>query len=264
MQPLRPIPPRGASNLGNRISFLALTLCLAVGLVAVLATGASARVRTLLNDDFAGHARTTWADGSSHGGWVSVYNGYGTNSVKLDGTNVLAQSPQASKSLGETHASLVRTSKTFSSFDLTLRLKTVKQLRTPAPNPWETAWVLWHYSSDQSFYYLALKTNGWELAKVDASKKDPLGPACVWPQYSNCLYPGAQRYLVTQSSPAYPAGAWHTVRITQVGNVMNFWVDGAKLGSYTDNERPYSGGSIGLYNEDATVHFDDVVVKTTR
>jgi len=182
--------------------------------------------------------------GAVHGGWVSTYNGYGLNGTALDGTQVLAESPKVSTTSGVTHASLVNTTASFGDMDTTVRLRTVQQLRTPTPNAWEVAWVLWHYTDDTHFYYLALKPNGWELGKED--------PA----------YPGAQRYLTTSSSPTYAVGAWHTVRVRQIGNVMTVWADGAQLASFTDNERPYTSGTLGLYNEDSLVHFDDVKVTT--
>jgi hypothetical protein len=246
----------------RRIRLTFLVTVVAVMVAAAAPDAGAAKAKTLLKDDFNAQAKTVWADGSTHGAWLARYNGYGTTSVVTDGTNVLQESPQASTSSGETHAGLVTTTKTFSNFDLTLRLKTVKQLRTPTPNPWETGWVLWHFASDQAFYYLALKTNGWELGKVDATKQDPAGPSCVWPSYTNCLYPGAQRYLITSSTPTFPVGTWYRVRIRHVGNAMTFWVNGAQLGSFTDSERAYTSGKIGLYNEDATVRFDDVLVKS--
>ncbi|HET6818400.1 MAG TPA: DUF1080 domain-containing protein [Mycobacteriales bacterium] len=201
---------------------------------------------TLFADDFSSLPLTTtsWVDGSTHGGWVSTYNGYGTNGIAVDGTQVLTESPAVSTSSGVTHASLVNTTASFGDMDTTVRLRTVQQLRTPTPNPWEVAWVLWHYTDDTHFYYLALKPNGWELGKED--------PA----------YPGAQRYLVTSGSPTYAVGTWHTVRVRQIGNVMTVWADGTQLASFTDNERPYPSGTLGLYNEDSLVHFDDVKVTT--
>ena len=200
---------------------------------------------TLFADDFGALPLTTgWLDGSTHGGWVSTYNGYGTNGVALDGSQVLTESPAVSTSSGVTHASLVNTTASFGDMDTTVRLRTVQQLRTPTPNAWEVAWVLWHYTDDTHFYYLALKPNGWELGKED--------PA----------YPGAQRYLRTSSSPTYAVGAWHTVRVRQIGNVMTVWADGTQLASFTDTERPYASGTLGLYNEDSLVHFDDVKVTT--
>ena len=212
---------------------------------AATATPAPAPTATLFADDFSGLPLATgWLDGTTHGGWVSTYNGYGANGTALDGTAVLTEAPKVSTTSGVTHASLVNTAASFGDMDTTVRLRTVQQLRTPAPNAWEVAWVLWHYTDDTHFYYLALKPNGWELGKED--------PA----------YPGAQRYLATSGSPTYAVGAWHTVRVRQVGNVMTVWADGTQLTTFTDNERPYASGTLGLYNEDSLVHFDDVSVTT--
>jgi hypothetical protein len=200
---------------------------------------------TLFTDDFGALPLATgWLDGTTHGGWVSTYNGYGSNGTVLDGSSVLTEAPLVSTTAGATHASLVNTTTSFGDMDTTVRLRTVQQLRTPAPNAWEVAWVLWHYTDDTHFYYLALKPNGWELGKED--------PA----------YPGAQRYLRTSGSPTYAVGAWHTVRVRQVGNVMTVWADGTQLTTFTDTERPYASGTLGLYNEDSLVHFDDVKVTT--
>jgi hypothetical protein len=207
------------------------------------ATATASATTTLYADDFGSLPLATgWLDGSTHGGWVSTYNGYGSNGTALDGSQVLTESPKVSATSGATHASLVNTTASFGDMDTTVRLRTVQQLRTPTPNPWEVAWVLWHFTDDTHFYYLALKPNGWELGKED--------PA----------YPGAQRYLRTSGSPTYAVGSWHTVRVRQIGNVMTVWADGTQLASFTDNERPYLNGTLGLYNEDSLVHFDDVKV----
>src|SRR5262245_11916881 len=114
--------------------------------------------------------------------WRTVYDGYGF--VHIRGKDV-SMAPRASVRQDETHASLAISTRSFKGVDLQMRVKTHKQLRTPKPNAWEVAWVLWRYRDDTHFYYLALKPNGWELGKED--------PA----------YPGAQpgedgqRYLAT-------------------------------------------------------------------
>ena len=89
------------------------------------------------------------------------YHGYGSVGVhkELNGTKVLFQKPKASTSLDETHASLVLSQKVFSQPTITYRSKVVQQLRKPAANPWETAWVVWNYTHDHRFYYFAYKTN---------------------------------------------------------------------------------------------------------
>src|SRR4051794_14672991 len=186
----------------------------------------------LFADSFEGLvANTAWLDDGTVGGWTSVYNGYGLNNIELDGTKVLSESPKVSTSSGQTHASLVVTSNPFGDFDATVRTKTVKQLRIgSSPKPWEVGWVLWHHTDDTHFYSFVPKPNGWELGKED--------PA----------YPGAQRYLATGSSPTFPVGQWYTVRILQVGTTMTVWVNGVKIVSFTDAERPYATGHLGLYN----------------
>lgn len=203
---------------------------------------------------------TPWADGTVNGNWLSDYNGYGTNTIATDGSKVMSLSPKASTSPDLTHGGLVTTTKSFGDIDLTLRMKTVKQLRTPTPNPWETAWVIWNYEREGRFSYLALKTNGWEFGKSDNTPLDPAGPACTWPSYQNCKYPGAQRFIATASSPTYPAGSWNTVRVRQVGAQVELWANGVLLTKFVDTENVLTSGKVGLYTEDAQVHFDDVKV----
>jgi hypothetical protein len=199
----------------------------------------------LLADGFESFAPgETWADGTSHGAWRAVFNGYGTTSIEQDGSRVLSESPRASSSAGETHASLVLSNASFGDADVTVRLRPVEQLRATSPNPWEVGWLLWRLTDGSHFYYFLPKPNGWELGKED--------PA----------YPGSQRFLATGSSPTFALGTWCQVRVRHVGTTMTVWVNGIHLTTFTDNERPYYSGALGLYNEDAHVHFDDVTVSS--
>jgi hypothetical protein len=184
-----------------------------------------------------------WVDGSRHGRWLDRFGGYGKVGISVDGSRVLSEFPKASRHPSETHAGLVTSLRTFGDMDLTLRMKTIRQLRTPSPNPWEMAWILWHYTDYTHFYYLILKTNGWELGKED--------PA----------YPGNQRFLITQSSPSFRPGPWYSVHIRQVGNRITIWVGRKRLRSFTDHQRPYRRGSLGLYCEDSQVEFGNVLVR---
>ena len=142
-----------------------------------------------------------------------------------------------------THGGLVTTLEQFDDIDVTAQLRTERQLRPQAPNPWEVAWLVWQYTDDHHFYSIVLKPNGWELGKED--------PA----------YPAAQRFLATGTTPSFPIGVQHTVRVRQVGNEISVWANGTLLTTYADTERPYRRGSIGLYTEDAHVYFDTVVVR---
>jgi hypothetical protein len=219
---------------------------LVAALAVPLAPSARALGASMLSDGFDGYpANVSWTDGSGHGNWKAVYNGYGVTKVVADaglGSDVLQEKPKSSTSPGETHAGLVKSLTAFGNVDSTVKVKTVSQLRTPKPNAWEVGWVLWDYTDDTHFYYFTPKPNGWELGKED--------PA----------YPGAQRFLATGSSPTYPIGRWYTVRVRQVSNTITVWVNGAQVVSFTDTQRPYLTGSLGLYNEDSQVRFESVTV----
>jgi hypothetical protein len=198
----------------------------------------------LFNESFAElPASVPWADGLEYGAWTSVYDGYGTTRVEAGETWVLSQTPKTTKSDGVTHGALAVTRQKYGDVDFSVQQRTVTQLRMPHPNPWEVPWVLWAHADDTHFYYLVLKPNGWELGKED--------PA----------YLGAQRYLATGSSPTFCVGAWHTVRVRHVGHTIEAWGDGQLLVSFTDRERPYSRGHIGLYAEDAHVWHAGLVVR---
>ncbi len=212
------------------------------GLMALPATGAEAN-SVLFHQDFQSlSAPSRWSDGSVHGNMKSVFDGYGSVGVVKSDSKVLELKPRRSTSSSETSSSLVTSKKTFGDIDYRVRAKTVKQLRSGTPNPWETAWVVWHYRDNTHFYYLSLKTNGWELGKEDPH------------------YPGAQRFLKTGSSPKFPVGHWNSVEVRQVGATMRVYVDGHRLASYTDRHHPYLSGSVGMYTEDAKVFYDNVSV----
>ncbi|MBI3299878.1 MAG: fibronectin type III domain-containing protein [Elusimicrobia bacterium] len=187
---------------------------------------------------------TCMPDGATFGPWRSAYAGYGCTQVKTDGSMYwLEESPTPSLAPEETHASMVVGPSFGVPLDFSVSLNTIAQLRqNNPPNAWETAWVVWNYTDDEHFYYLAPKPNGWELGKRD--------PA----------YPGGQRFLATGPSPAVPIGAWTNVRILQNLDTMTVSINGQTVTTFTDTERPYNAGSVALYNEDATVRFTNVSV----
>ena len=107
-------------------------------------------------------------------------------------------------------------------------------------SPWETAWAVFAYTDDNHFYYMAFKTNGWELGKVD--------PA----------YPGGQRFLADDTTVPTPVGTPRRFHIRQQGVTITVKLDDTTLTTFTDTERPYLRGRIGFYTEDAKVAFDNV------
>ena len=173
--------------------------------------------------------------------WHLAYNGFGhaLSSIRRGVTSITLQ-PTRPASRAQTHAALALSHDSWRDFGTTIRLRTNRQLRWPHPNPWEVGWILWHYTSDRRFYYIALKPNGWELGKADPG------------------YPGDQRFLATAPHPVFPPGRWYTIRVQQRGDDMEVDVDGRRLARFTDSQDPYRSGRVGLYTEDASVTFQPV------
>ena len=124
----------------------------------------------------------------------------------------------------------------YGDFDVTVRMKTIAQLRTGStPNVWER------------LHYLILKATGIEVGKAD-------------PHYG-----GSQRFLPYYEGTNSRVGSWNTVRVRMVGATMQIWVDGvlqfAQSGgtdeTFTDTERPFLSGKFGFYAEDSEAEFDD-------
>ena len=198
----------------------------------------------LLHDNLESYPNgARWVDASRHGKWKAVFDGYGRVGISKPDSQVLTLAPAVSKKASETHAALARTTETFGDLDMSMRMKTAKQLRRGSrANPWEVAWAIWHYKDNTHFYYLILKPNGWELGKAD--------PA----------YGGAQRFLAT-GSKRFPIKKWHEIRVQQTGRTMKVWANGDLLTEFTDRERPYKSGAVAVYNEDAKTYFDEVLIR---
>jgi hypothetical protein len=184
-----------------------------------------------------------WHMGDGRGVWRVVFDGYGWVGIKSQSSHSVSLIPGTATRPEETHASLVVSKSRYSDVTVAATAVTARQLRVGSPpNPWESAWLVWHYADNTHFYYLALKTNGWELGKADPE------------------YPGAQRFLATGSAPRASIGRQNQVRVTQRGARSTVWIDGVFVVSFTDEERPYRNGRIGFYTEDAEVRFSDVSI----
>ncbi len=188
-------------------------------------------------------------EGKQFSKWQLVFNGYGCVKTVLGDTApylskpYLSTSPKVSTSHVERHAVLVTGPSFSNNFTFELDMNTYSQQRKGSePNPWEVGWVLWDYTDNSHAYYFLPKQHGWELGKVD--------PA----------YPGGQRFLNTGSNIKFSLNHWYHFKIIQNKNTMTVYADGKFITTFTDNERPYTQGKIGLYNEDAKVYFDNVKV----
>ncbi len=186
----------------------------------------------------------TYVDGGAWGSWQVVFAGYGKVTTGGSGTSeAIKLAPMASTAPDETHAALVVGTTTYQDARLKMRVTLNSQLRQNTPaNPWETGWVVTRYTDNDHFYYLALKTNGWELGKRDPD------------------YPGGQRFLATGSTPRTVRGRAQTAEITARGATITVRIDGVTLATFTDREEPYLTGTVGMYTEDAAVTFDRIAV----
>ena len=176
--------------------------------------------------------------------WRIAYDGYGHVAASTHrGVLRITLQPARPTSPTDTHAALVLSRKRWRDLTADIRIRTNRQLRRPHPNAWEVAWLLWHYTNDQHFYYIILKPNGWELGKEDPG------------------YRGDQRYLATGTHPAFPATRWYAVRVQQRGDAIQVSVDGHRLIRFVDTQNPYESGRVGLYTEDASATFQPVAIR---
>ncbi|MEU5438422.1 family 16 glycoside hydrolase [Streptomyces sp. NPDC020719] len=226
----RPVLPGEPGSRRRRATALALA-------AALIAAGAFGLSRCAAGNSPG--SQEPWADGTTHGQWQSVFNGHGVNTGDDHG---LRLAPEQATDPGATHAGLVVSLASYGDVQYEARMRTVRQLRTPTPNSWEVAWLVWGYSDPEHFYYITLKPNGWELGKRD--------PA----------YPGGQRFLATGQQP-FPVGKWYSVAVIQHGARLQVAVNTAGLADFTDIERPYLRGAVGAYTEDASVEFSQLKVR---
>jgi hypothetical protein len=178
--------------------------------------------------------------GNTPSPWRVVFTGHGQ--VTTSG-QAIQLAPERATAPSRTHAGLVVSARKYGNFSATLTVRTLRQLRQGAagsPHPWEVGWVLWHYTSNRSFYALTLEQHGWVL-----SKQDP-------------AYRGDERFLASGRTPGFPVGRAHQVQIDQTGPTITVRADGHLLTRFTDTQRPYLTGSLGLYCEDSVARFEAI------
>lgn len=204
---------------------------------------------TSFTDNFSSYPQNTcFADGTNFGPWTEVFGDYSSSNcvqVQSNGSQTwLDENPEVSTDPNVGHSSLVAGPSFSNPLTFSVSALTVAQLRQgTAPNPWEVAWVLWHYTDNTHFYSFTAQPNGWELAKED--------PA----------YPGNQRFLATGSSPTFPIGQTYNIQIVETAqNAITVYVGGQPITTFTDTERPYTSGRIALYSEEAHAEYQNVSV----
>jgi 3-keto-disaccharide hydrolase len=184
--------------------------------------------------------------------WRDVYGGYGLKGVT---NGYFFEYPKTSTSPGETHATLTTSTASFRDFQMTMYMKTVKQLRQNSlPNPWETAWIFWHYTDQFHNYALVLKTNGFQIEKKD-----------------NNVRCDCEIFLKTTSTPTVQIGQWQRLTLRVTNSAFNtphiqVWVNGVVAADFIDNSiglpnaPQLQTGYMGMYDEDSITNFADVYV----
>jgi hypothetical protein len=197
-------------------------------------------------EDFESFPTDVWNEGETQDtNWYVNWNGGGLVGVEIDSSlgsanHVHFQIPAPPDPIDTTHSCLVTSTFAVGDFEMRVQIKTIRQLRTPSPNAWEAAWVLWHLTDPDHLYYFVLKTNGWELGKRDPTP----------PRIQKILKDG-------RGTPSLSLGGFNEVWIKQVGSHISISLNGSDLITFQDTASVLLQGKFGLYNEDAYVHFDD-------
>jgi hypothetical protein len=212
------------------VGLRALVLAIGTALLAMLGGASPAAAREV----------PVLTDGDTFGSWQVVFAGYGAVTAtdrRMNLRPAIADGPES------THAALVVSANDVSKISSRLRLN--EQLRTTSPaNPWETGWLIAGYTDPEHFYYVACKTNGWELGKRD--------PA----------YPGGQRFLATGDDACARLSQTTRVQLVHKGPRLIVKIDKEVVATFTDSERAYRSGRAGLYTEDADVTFARIVTNS--
>lgn len=222
----------------------------AAGSLAITGTASGFAPLTSLTEEFDTYPTATpWAEGSTHGPWTVDFLGTSgvVQTVDVTGEGRVLQ-------LESTTSTLVESEPFSGDVHFFTRARTLVQLNA-SPQPFEVAWFCWNVSHPtpgvNRFYYVALKTNGFELGKVDQST----------------TLPGGQRFLWTDSTP-FTVGTFYDVEVQQTGARIQVWIDGTLRADFTDG--PGSGGTpawgtageivmtdggVGLYHEGSRSQF---------
>jgi len=223
---------------------LLLSLCLTGVLVSGAAAQGSGLIYAYGEDEILKEGELI-----GEGNWSCLWLGYGSGYVSKD---ILGLTPKASTAPSQTHSALVRSEFALGqNWDISVAITTDSQLRTkkmrgkqtPAPNPWEVAWLLADMKEDGSAgLYFILKTNGVELGAYRET--------------------GEQIYLFTGTAPKNRIGTEYSCRLVKIGNQITAFVDGRQVAAASLEALggwPL-GNRIGLYTEDAAARFGPVSV----
>jgi hypothetical protein len=214
-----------------------------------------------VKDNFAGYPPGPWLESEIHRRWQVQPSGDQTVQIITDGEHQRLHVGAEPIGRNEgTRAALVTSVKDFKPWShLEITYRTVQQHRDPLPADWEVAWALFNYTDTNHFYAVVLKTDGWELSK----------------EYETSDGEQDQDFLATGHAP-FPVGHLYRVTINQLLDIsavtLTVHVQDLTAGTprqrlcmfRDDGKRPsgpaYRHGHVGLYTEDCTAHYHEVLI----
>lgn len=175
----------------------------------------------------------------------------------------------------KTSASLVVTTQSWGDIELTIPMRTMKQLRYPTGDRWEVAWLMWHFNTAGykltekgahfHHYYITIYNDG----TLEFGRKD------------NNTQTEHQYFLTPANTPKaiFTLGKFNLMKVRQIANHITIWIDGKQMIDLVDDgtkgtpgtdntlgpaphhpsEFMYSG-NVALYNEDARVQFGQLII----
>lgn len=211
----------------------------------------------LFSDIFDQKYSLTDGQTSPDGKWKLKYLSGGK--VSSDGLT-LTMYPKVVTSKDQTASTLLLSLKTFKDFQLDIDVKLNKQLRTGStPNSWETPWLFWSYNDEAEgtlkrsnhHYYWVLKTTGWEWGKKD----NPLGN----------VENEKQIFIKTGTTPIIKALTSYHLTVIKKAFHHTILVNGVVVVDQDDpqvnDSTKMAEGFIGLYEEDSSASFDNLIIK---
>lgn len=177
--------------------------------------------------------------------WDLAYAGFGSVDFEAPSTVVLSSRRTNSPQL--THGALVLSKRDFPAggYEVEVEYTLNAQLRTPAPNPWETFWLFTNYQpwpSGKATNYVTVKTNGFEAGKAWSHEE--------------------QSFAATAPTPTLKAGesARLRVKVLPYGG-FHVYFNGRFIADVPADRLYSHAGKLGLYVEDARVTVSSVRVR---
>ncbi|GAI18004.1 unnamed protein product, partial [marine sediment metagenome] len=121
--------------------------------------------------------------------------------IRIENGEVSLSTPPTT-SINETSSALLASRKRASDFSFEVTLRTLEQLRQGNnPNNWEVGWIFFRYTDPANFYWVLLKTNGYELGKKQGSYDQS------YDTYGN------QIFLVNTDEPDFPINQNYRIKV---------------------------------------------------